>query len=121
MMSKLPLMLVSLVFAVSLGLAVPATADTFDTCKTKAGQSRYDVEAECYNEYGPLSDRWSAGDHSALDQCLAHGGGQFSTDVNECRDMYLAAGDPRLPYENRESAVSAAVGLALGLFVLFSM
>ncbi len=120
-MTKIAVTLTSFAFAVTLGLGLSASAGTFGGCKTGAGQARYDVEADCYESYGPTSGKWSVIDQSALNVCLGSVQRQYSADVIECREIYMAAGDARPPYENREGAVAAATGITFGTFLLLAI
>ena len=114
-MKKLTVATAGFVFAATLGMSISAVAETFSDCKTQASIARYDVETECYQAYGPQSGKWSATERSSLDLCLGSVGKQFSTNIAECQEMYMAAGDSRPPFENRESAVAAAVSFVVGL------
>ena len=120
-MKKITITLTSFVAAITLGLSLSASAGTLGGCKTEAGQARYDVETDCYNSYGPTSGKWSATDRSALNVCLDSVEKQYTTDVLGCREMYMAAGDSRPIFANREGAVAAAFGLAVGIFLFLAI
>ena len=119
-MKKFTVTLASFAFVCALGIVFSASAESLSDCKTQAGQGRYDIESDCYAAYGPQSGKWSATDQSGLNVCLDTVGKQYSADVVECQGMYMVdAGRP--PYENREAAASAAIRLAIGLFLIFGI
>ena len=120
-MKKTAVALTSFVFVLTLGFGLSAGAASLGSCKTTAGQSRYDIETQCYETEGPKSGKWSASDRSALDLCLNSAGKQYTAEVNACRQMYMAAGDTRPHFENAEALVTTVIGLSVGLFLLMAL
>lgn len=119
-MKKMTVKLTSVVFVVTIGMSMSALGQGLDDCQAQAGQARYELETKCYHSYGPKSGKWSVQDTSTLDVCLENAGTSFSSDMLQC-PTYMAAGSGRPPYENRESAVAAAIGLTIGIFLLLAI
>ena len=69
-------------------IAMPAAAQSLTDCKTEASQTRYAAEFECFEAWGPQSGEWSVPEHGSLDECLGALETDFSTEIEECNELY---------------------------------